>query len=292
MKASFENAVKNALVVFVTILMLSIVGCSGQVLKPAQDSGPRGKIDVSRIPDTIAKPVTRTQAGNKSPYTVLGKTYAVLENSRGYNAEGLASWYGSKFHGRNTSNGEIFDMYSLTAAHKHLPIPTYAEVTNLENGRKVVVRINDRGPFHSDRIIDLSWAAAAKLGFADKGTARVKMVALDPDTAQLPTPARPPASLPKPLLPATQVSDVPTPSALPANSYYQIAVFSSRFAAADLAREAEIATKYPVRIDWDESSAEPTYKVLIGPVRDRGETHRLADLLTTNGMNVGFVVQL
>ena len=282
---------KNVVIVALVISMLSIVGCARPVLRPVQqDSGPRGEVDVSAIPETIAKPVTRTAAGNKSPYTVLGTTYAVLESSRGYNAEGLASWYGSKFHGRNTSNGEVFDMYSLTAAHKHLPIPTYAEVTNLENGKKVIVRINDRGPFHSDRIIDLSWAAAAKLGFADKGTARIKMVALDPDTGKLPAPPKPIRSAP--LLPASNVVDTPVLSELPANTYYQIAAFANRFAAADLAREAEIVTKYPARVDWDESSSEPTYKVLIGPIQSRVEAEKLATVLEINGLNKGFLTQL
>ena len=283
-----SSRMQNLVTLVLVFSLCLLVGCVHRTVQP-QDGGPRGEVDVSAIPDTIAKPVTRTNAGNKSPYTVLGKTYAVLESSRGYNAEGLASWYGSKFHGRNTSNGEVFDMYQLTAAHKHLPIPTYAEVTNLENGRKVIVRINDRGPFHSDRIIDLSWAAAAKLGFADKGTARIKMVTLDPDTGKLPQATS--VARPAPLLPVTEVTDIPAPARLPENSYYQIAALSDRLVAADMAREVETATKYPVRIDWDESSASPIYRVLIGPIRDRVETERLATTLKNNGLNTGFITQ-
>ena len=279
-----------------------LAACTNQVFAPS-DGAPRGNVDVNSIPDTIVKPVTRTAAGNKSPYTVLGKTYAVLDDSDGYVAEGTASWYGSKFHGRNTSNGEVFNMYDLTAAHKHLPIPTYAEITNLENGRKVTVRINDRGPFHGDRIIDLSWAAAAKLGFSNKGTARVKIVTLDPDTGtaprqvvaqqRTPTPA-PPASPPPPvsLPPAPQPEALPAPVLLPQNSYYQVAAVSDRFGAAGLASDIEALTKYPVAIEWDERASSPVYKVLVGPLRDRREINTLSTILELGGLEPGFLVQL
>jgi len=230
---------------------------------------------------------------------VLGKTYAVLDDSHGYTAEGTASWYGSKFHGRNTSNGEVFNMYDLTAAHKHLPIPTYAEITNLENGRKVTVRINDRGPFHGDRIIDLSWAAAAKLGFSEKGTAPVRIVTLDPDTGTAPSQViaqeRPPVRAPTPaavLPPAPQQEPIPAPALLPPNSYYQVAALSDRFAAAGLARDIEALTKYPVVIEWEETAARPVYKVLVGPLKDRREVDALSTILELGGLESGFVVQL
>ena len=276
-----------------------LTACTNQVFVPS-DGGPRGNVDVNSIPDTIVKPVTRTAAGNKSPYTVLGKTYAVLDESRGYVAEGTASWYGSKFHGRNTSNGEVFNMYDLTAAHKHLPIPTYAEVINLENGRTVTVRINDRGPFHGDRVIDLSWAAAAKLGFSDQGTARVRIVALDPDTGSAPgqvvarerSPVPAPARVPPVRLPPAPTEPVPASALLPQNSYYQIAAVSDRFGAAGLARDIEALTKYPVAIEWDESAANPVYKVLVGPLRDRREINSLSTILELGGLEPGFVIQL
>ncbi|MDZ7684131.1 MAG: septal ring lytic transglycosylase RlpA family protein [Gammaproteobacteria bacterium] len=114
-----------------------------------------------------------------SPYIVFGETYHVMPSSLGYLQAGLASWYGKKFHGRLTSNGEQFDMYQLTAAHKSLPLPSWVRVTNLDNGRKVTLRVNDRGPFHDQRLIDLSYQAAVKLGFADKGVAPVVVEALD-----------------------------------------------------------------------------------------------------------------
>ncbi len=137
-------------------------------------------IDIKSIPEVVPEPVNRTLAGNRSPYQVNGKSYTVMDTEVGYQESGRASWYGRKFHGHLTSNGEVYDMFTFTAAHKSLPIPSFAKVTNLDNGESVIVRVNDRGPFHEDRVIDLSYAAAAKLGYADTGTARVHIEALTP----------------------------------------------------------------------------------------------------------------
>ena len=135
---------------------------------PSGDGGPIGPTpDLSNLPDPIPRTEPPSKYGNKSPYEVLGKTYYVLPNPENYKEYGKASWYGTKFHGRRTSSGEPYDMYKLTAAHRSLPIPSYVRVTNLDNRRTAIVRVNDRGPFHSERMIDLSYAAAVKLGFAD-----------------------------------------------------------------------------------------------------------------------------
>lgn len=112
------------------------------------------------------------------PYEVFGVQYEVLDSAEGYEREGIASWYGTKFHGHQTSSGEPYDMYRMTAAHRYLPIPTFARVTNIDNGQSVIVRINDRGPFHPDRIIDLSYAAAWQLDIVDQGTAPVRVEAI------------------------------------------------------------------------------------------------------------------
>ena len=135
-------------------------------------------VDVSRIPD--ATPTLHTGPYKANPYTVLGKTYFPLQESKTYVASGTASWYGTKFHGQNTANGEVYDLYGMSAAHKTLPLPSYVRVTNLDNNKSVILRVNDRGPFYSDRIIDLSYAAAKKLGYAETGTARVKVEGIDP----------------------------------------------------------------------------------------------------------------
>ncbi|APC22445.1 hypothetical protein BME99_27645 [Pseudomonas protegens] len=143
-----------------------------------KDGAPWWDVDVSRIPD--ATPTLHTGPYKANPYTVLGKTYFPIQESKNYVASGTASWYGTKFHGQNTANGEVYDLYGMSAAHKTLPLPSYVKVTNLDNNRSVILRVNDRGPFYSDRIIDLSYAAAKKLGYAETGTARVKVEGIDP----------------------------------------------------------------------------------------------------------------
>ncbi len=145
-----------------------------------KDSVPDVLPDVDAIPEPEVKAEPRSRIGNRS-YAVMGKRYHVRDSAEGYVEEGMASFYGNKFHGRKTSNHEVYDMYAFSAAHKTLPLPSYVRVTNLANGQSVVVRVNDRGPFHSGRIIDLSYAAAAKLGFIKQGTARVEVRALMPD---------------------------------------------------------------------------------------------------------------
>lgn len=145
-----------------------------------KDGTPDFRADLANVPDAIPRPEPRTAAGNKSPYTVLGKTYRVRPVPPGHRERGLGSWYGTKFHGRKTSLGDPYDVYTMTAAHKTLPLPSYVRVTNLENGKRAVVRVNDRGPFHEDRVIDLSYAAAYRLGYANKGTALLELEVLDP----------------------------------------------------------------------------------------------------------------
>jgi rare lipoprotein A len=167
------------------------------------DSVPDMIPDVDAIPEPEVKAEPRSRVGNRS-YAVLGKRYSIRDSAEGYVEQGMASFYGKKFHGRLTSNQEVYDMYAFTAAHKSLPLPSYVRVTNLANGKSVVVRVNDRGPFHAGRIIDLSYAAATKLGFVHQGTARVEVRALSPGegrgksrrerTARIspPTPTEPP----------------------------------------------------------------------------------------------------
>jgi len=150
----------------------------GDYARPHKDGAPWWDVDVSQIPDAVPMPHYGPYKAN--PYTVLGKTYFPISDGHRYSATGTASWYGTKFHGQPTANGEKYDLYGMSAAHKTLPLPTYVKVTNLDNGRTVTLRVNDRGPFYSDRIIDLSFAAAKKLGFAETGTARVKVAGIDP----------------------------------------------------------------------------------------------------------------
>jgi rare lipoprotein A len=154
----------------------------GGLYKPGvADSIPDELPDLDCIEEPVVSDEPRSPIGNTSPYAVLGKKYRVLDNTAGYVERGTASYYGKKFHGRLTSNHEVYNMYAFTAAHKTLPLPSFARVTNLDNGKSVIVRINDRGPFHDGRVIDLSYAAAAKLGYIERGTARVEVRALTPN---------------------------------------------------------------------------------------------------------------
>jgi rare lipoprotein A len=159
------------------ILALVAGGCA---TKSPTTAGTAPDIDPDSVPDAVPQVEPYSKYGNPPSYQVFGKRYSVLPSSKGYVKTGIASWYGEDFHGKRASNGETYDMYAMTAAHKELPLPTYARVTNLENGRSVVVRITDRGPFVGDRIIDLSWVAAAKLRLATQGTGLVEVRAIDP----------------------------------------------------------------------------------------------------------------
>ncbi|HSX64638.1 MAG TPA: septal ring lytic transglycosylase RlpA family protein, partial [Pseudoxanthomonas sp.] len=168
---------------------------AGGLYKPGvADTTPDYVPDVDCIPEPVVTAEPRSPVGNRSPYTVLGKRYEVLDRVEGYQEQGIASYYGAKFHGRRTSNQEVYDMYAFTAAHKSLPLPSFARVTNLENGRSVVVRVNDRGPFHEGRVIDLSYAAAVKLGITQRGTGRVEVRALTPGSKETQLVAATPAA--------------------------------------------------------------------------------------------------
>ena len=235
------------------LVVLLASGCAGKPGQPkagkaaraADQDGPPLVVPpgLANLPDPEVRHERPTKRGNPKSYTVLGKTYHVMPSAAGYSAVGNASWYGRKFHGRLTSSGEPFDMYELTAAHRSLPIPTFARVTNLDNGRTTVVRINDRGPFHDNRIIDLSYAAAVKLGFAAVGTARVRVEVINPGK----------------------------------NYVLQAGAFSDLSRADRLKAQLTELTGKPsfiVRV-----SGETLYRVRLGPVRGRTEAERIRDLI-------------
>jgi rare lipoprotein A len=173
----------------VALFALALVGCSSTPTYDRETAGGRYKVrkdfapdnppDVSNVADAVPVDIPYSRGGNRSTYEVWGKSYNVLPSHIGYRAEGIASWYGLKFHGHKTSNGEIYDIYKMSAAHKSLPIPSFAKVTNLDNGKSVIVRVNDRGPFHENRLIDLSYSAAARLEILKQGTGRVRVEAID-----------------------------------------------------------------------------------------------------------------
>ena len=265
----------------------------------ADDSPVLEPIDLSAVKPVVPVPVTRTLAGNKSPYTVNGKTYTVMASEAGYQETGMASWYGRKFHGHLTSNGEIYDMFRLSAAHKSLPIPSFLEVTNLDNGKSVVVRVNDRGPFHDGRIVDLSYAAAAYLDYADKGTARVRVRALMP---ALDTPADR-----SPVLLTDNTRAVETEAALLGNvlqerdlierdageEFLQIAAFSNIDSARQIVATVSRLTTLPVfiRSDADVSTGNLLHRVRLGPVSETMDLQGLISMIMDAGLGKPFRVR-
>jgi rare lipoprotein A len=164
------------------VLTALLAGCAGAPTHGYyQGDGPGGPppVNLDRLADATPR-LEPLNPGANTPYTALGRKYVPYTSLKAYRARGVATWYGRKFQGKRTSSGERYDMYAMTAAHTILPIPSYARVTNLANGKSVVVRINDRGPFHAERIIDLSYAAAYKLGYVNAGSAKVEVEAILP----------------------------------------------------------------------------------------------------------------
>jgi rare lipoprotein A len=247
---------------------LLVAGCSS--LTPssrygqAQDSAPLRAISAEDVAQAVPRADPILHAGNSSPYKVNGTTYEILEDYRDYREQGVASWYGAKFHGHETSNGEIFDLYQASAAHKTLPIPCYATVTNLENGRSVVVRVNDRGPFHSERLIDLSYGAAVKLGYMERGTARVEVAVID--------------------VPGVDDRRQTTPGDY---RYLQMGAFGSQASAQRLQGELQAFLTVPVEISPVQSGENLLYRVRVGPVEDEGQLAAVQQQLESRGYGTG-----
>lgn len=265
----------------VMLLCVLLAACSGSKPKPKsnapynpndgrykhdKDFGPSEDIDLSHIPDAVPRYEVRTRAGNKNPYTVLGKTYHLIDDETSYKERGNASWYGNKFNGYHTSNGELYDMYAMTGAHKTLPIPSYVRVTNLDNGKSVVVRINDRGPFHQGRIIDLSYAAAQRIGIHKTGTGRVEVEIALPGDAP-PIPRRAENNVAKPV-----------EAALPPGTYLQVGAFGNKQSAQDFAATLGTKLTFPVVIS---SAATPKeiHRVRLGPFKDAKNLQMARDQL-------------
>lgn len=271
-----------------------------------KDGAPWWDVDVSKIPD--ATPTVHTGNYKANPYTVLGKTYFPIQDSRNYRAEGTASWYGTKFHGQNTANGEVYDLYGMSAAHKTLPLPAYVRVTNLDNKRVVVLRVNDRGPFYSDRIIDLSYAAAKKLGYAESGTARVRVEGIDPQQwwAQRGQAApmvlqQPQVAQAKPLPVSTGRVEQWTPppqqhaaavvpvqvasnntinnSAISQNGglFLQVGAFANPDAAELLRSKLSTMVSAPVFISSIVRNQQTLHRVRLGPIGSQGEAQQMQD---------------
>jgi rare lipoprotein A len=237
-----------------------------------QDDGPHAAppVDVSRVPDAVPRAEPIGPRGNR-PYAVFGRTYHPLRDAAGYRERGIASWYGKKFHGRDTSSGEPYDMYAMTAAHKTLPLPSYVQVRNLSNGRTVVVRVNDRGPFKHDRLIDLSYAAAARLGIVGTGTGLVEVTAIHADTPPAPRLAAAPANGPPKL-------------------FVQVGAYTSRANAESMRERLQRADFTPVHIQPAEQDRVPLYRVRVGPLSGVDSSDALAARMRAHGLPEPLVV--
>jgi len=278
-------------------LFLGLTSSCAQHSVSVRDGAPRvNKAELLRIPDAVPKVEKVTRAGNKNPYVQFGKTYHLLSQSSGYRAVGTASWYGTKFHGRNTANGEVYDMNAMTAAHKTLPIPCYVKVRNTLNNKTIVVRVNDRGPFHGNRLIDLSYAAAVKLGFEDRGTAPVEIEVveargLNPRTIPVAeSSAKKPEA--KPLNVPLSVAPVATGSPVTGSASWllQAGAFYSIEPAQKLVARLKYITDLPINIRTQEDLARVIYRVQIGPNQNRAPLEKLQKEMLAVEMGKPFLV--
>lgn len=247
--------------------LLALAACSSQPPRtaPSQSPVPRplppAPADVGSIPDAVPKPELRSRSGNPPFYEVQGRRYFVLDTSAGYAERGVASWYGPDFHGGRTAMGETYDMYAMTAAHTTLPLPCHVQVTNLANGKSIVVRVNDRGPFVANRLIDLSYAAAIKLDMVRAGTALVEVRAV---TAATPPPAATTSQLDR--------------------LYVQAGAFADQANAERLLARMRAAGVGPAFVRSDERDGRTLYRVRVGPVPSVTEFDRVIGKLRAIGV--------
>jgi len=265
------------------------------------DDGPGDNAppNLEQTPDAVPKnePVLRTAANR--PYVVFGRTYSPDTAAKNFRQRGMASWYGRKFHGQKTSSGEPYNMYGMSAAHPTLPLPSYVRVTNLSNGRAVIVRVNDRGPFHSERVIDLSYTAALKLGYVNQGSTQVEVEQIQADGSALPPPppvlvAAAPASVPAvpaPPVAAPGLPAAPAPAAVdakdvapvalatstqPDGTYLQLGAFGAREGA------EEFRAKTYQQLPWLNETMfivarDRLFRVQLGPYKDRADATVIAE---------------
>jgi len=258
----------------ITVVLFSslILSSCGQV----KDSAPANySKQWHEIPDAVPVSVQPSKYGNPSSYEGFGKTYYVKDSADGFQQKGIASWYGNKFHGERTSSGEDYNMYAMTAAHKTLPIPVFVEVTNHDNGRKAVVKVNDRGPFHEGRIIDLSYAAATKLGVAQVGTANVsiRVVTTEKDKNR-----------------KRSASIVDSPESYGDKLYVQVAAFSTEENALSHLGKLQGEGFSDVRLHIESKKGKALYRIRIGPLPSEYVADRvLSQLKQNNHQNIKLV---
>lgn len=219
------------------------------------------------IPDAVPVSVKQSKYGNPGSYVVMGKKYYVMDSAEGFKQKGIASWYGNKFHGQRTSSGEDYNMYAMTAAHKTLPIPVFVEITNSDNGRKAIVKVNDRGPFHDGRIIDLSYAAATKLGVAQTGTANVtiRVVTSEEDKNR-----------------RRSERFVESPVSEGDKLYVQVAAFATEKNARKYLDKLQGEGFFDVRLHIESKKGKAVYRVRIGPLPSENVAKNVLSQLKEN----------
>ena len=275
--SALSVAIPVAIRIVATALLLCIAACETTTKAPTDGAPTSPPPNLASLPDPVPHAETPSKYGNKSPYQVLGKTYYVMPSPGNYREYGTASWYGTKFHGQSTSSGEPYDMYKLTAAHRSLPIPSYVRITNLDNHKTAILRVNDRGPFHSERLIDVSYAAAVKLGFADRGTARVVVEvvdgsdSLDTRVAQA-TPSQSTNTV-------TALTDIPPEPAVPSPGQIFLQAGAFRDPAGAERLRDDLSTLVGNGVSVQRTSDEKYYRVRIGPLAQMSEATRLQELI-------------
>ncbi|RLV60149.1 septal ring lytic transglycosylase RlpA family protein [Parashewanella curva] len=247
------------------VLMLIISGCSNSRYHLSDDKAPVNPPDLSQIENAHPRYEPHSRQGNNA-YEVFNKKYQVLPSAKDYVAIGKASYYGKKFHGYHTSNGEIYDMYSMSAAHKSLPLPSYVKVTNLDNDKSVIVRVNDRGPFHKGRIIDVSYAAAYKLGMLKQGVANVKLEAIH-------------------LVPPS-INSPKTVSTTPEKLFIQLVASKNRVRLASLAKQLQAKYQFSTRLQ----AVKGLYRLQVGPVSEAVLAEKLLEKLKADGYPKSFII--
>jgi rare lipoprotein A len=282
----------KSLLLISLLISLLLSACSSDRYQQKHDSTPTRLPSQAELKDAIPRAEAYSRGGNKD-YQVFGKPYKVLANAHQFEQVGIASWYGKKFHGHLTSNGEIYDMYTMSAAHKNLPLPTYLTVTNLANNKSVIVRVNDRGPFHQSRIIDLSYSAAYKLDMLKKGTAKVKITAIthfDKKTGLMveadkveagkveATNSAPSSPADKRVTGSSQ--EIPTEKNMGiATPFIQVLATSNKAVAISTAKK--LAAQYKHETNYPEQQG--LYRIQIGPINDLATLNSLLTTLKTNG---------
>lgn len=278
-------------ILFLILLTVLVSACGSTANR---DGAPRGAMlksnkEVLAIPDAVPRREPLSKYGNPVTYVVMGKKYSVLKSSENYRRKGVASWYGTKFHGRRTSSGEPYDMYAMTAAHKSLPLPTYVRVTNLKNNRKVIVKVNDRGPFHDNRIIDLSYAAAIKLGIAGEGTGLVEVEVVKPQSKQ-PVLKKTAYKNHKTVKPVNGHTLAVPPGNRNLNLFVQVGAFSSRDSAHKVQSRLLDSSINNVQISRVNHKVSPVYRVRVGPVKSVEKADKIAARISSLGFGESAII--